>query len=306
MQHLSSHFRTYTFSGDHGPVMMVEPGEVFSVQTEDARTGTIRTNDDLLERPHPDGINPVTGPVFVRGAEPGDSLIVRIRHIEVGRQGFTAVKKKTGLLGQRAERFSTRVMRVENGWVHFSDRLRFVIRPMIGTIGVAPGGPPVPTALPGPHGGNMDNNEIRAGCTLHLPVFVPGALLSLGDVHGSMGDGEISMVGFDVASVVTLQCDIQRSESIRRPWIEAEDGSWITTGDDPDVARALRIASEEMVDLLMVRYSLTFEEAYMLATVRADLGICQCCEPGTVPATTRMTFAPLHVASRPAAVRQSA
>ena len=283
---------TYSIDKAHPPVVSVHSGDEVEFETYDARTGTIQSDADLLDHPHPVGVNPVTGPIAVIGAMPGDSLAVEILAITLEDRGFLAVKKNVGLLSYRAARYATKMIRLINGVAHFSDRVRFPVRPMVGTIGTAPAGLGVTTAYPGQHGGNMDNNEVRVGATIHLPVSVPDALLSLGDVHASMGDGEISMVGFEICAAVRIRVHLRKGESVSRPWIQTADGRWVTTGDDPDPARALQIASEEMVDRLMVHLSLTFEEAYMLVTARGDLTICQACQPVVFPVTTRLSFDP--------------
>jgi len=280
----------YSLDKNHKPVLKIKPGEVVVFETHDARTGTIQTESDLLEKPHPLGTNPATGPVFVDGAEPGDSLLVEIQKVVVAEKGFLAVKAGVGLLAHRADQFVTKIIPIRDGVAHFSERISFPIRPMVGVIGTAPIGEGISTAYPGPHGGNMDNNEVKEGARVHLPVFVQGALLGIGDVHASMGDGEISMVGFEACSEVTAKIDLLKDETITRPWIETVDGKWVTTGDALDPEEAMRIASEEMVDLLMKRWKLSFPEAYMLVTAYADLSICQACQPGEFPVTTRMSI----------------
>jgi amidase len=290
MHRLTRNQIIYSLSKDHPPVLTIDPGETVFLETYDARTGTIRSNSDLLDHRHPLGMNPATGPIFIRGAEPGDSLTVDILRIDLNDWGFLAVKKGVGLLAHRAERYATKIIPVRDGIASFSDRIRIPVRPMIGVIGTAPAGEAVSTGDPGPHGGNMDNNEIKVGARVHLPVFVPGALLGIGDVHASMGDGEVSMVGFEICAEVTVRVDLLKEETITRPWIETADGRWVTTGDDPDPAVAMRIAVEEMVNLLQKRPSLSFEETYMLVTACGDLAICQACEPGDFAVTTRMSI----------------
>jgi len=279
----------YSFSPSHRPVLSIESGEAVIVETNDARSGTIRTSADLLREPHPEGANPVTGPIHVASAEPGDSLLVRVHQIAVEPNGFTAIKAAVGLMGQRAAEFATKIIPVQDGLVHFSDSIQFPAVPMIGTIGVAPESQEIPCLYPGAHGGNMDNKFVRAGCVLHLPVWVDGALLSMGDVHAAMGDGEVSMIGLETASEITATVELVKGERIDRPWIEY-DGRWITTGDNPDPAVALKMACAEMIGLLMRRLGISFNDAYMLASVRADLAICQCCDPGRFPVTTRMSY----------------
>jgi amidase len=286
---LSRNNRRYHFSASYPPVLSIQPGETVIVETNDARSGTIRSSADLLTVPHPDGTNPVTGPIHVAGAEPGDSLLVHVHDIVVDRQGYTAIKAGFGLMAERAVEFVTKVIAVEDGFVRFSDTIRLRSFPMIGTIGVAPESGEISCLYPGPYGGNMDNKFVRRGCVLHLPVFIPGALLFMGDVHAAMGDGEVSMVGLEIASEVTATVDLVKGERIDRPWIEY-DGRWITTCDDMDPGVAMKIACSGMVALMMKRLGISFDDAYMLASIGADLAICQGCDPGRFPVTTRMSY----------------
>lgn len=275
----------YSLDKNNPPVLEIDPGEQVLLETWDARTGTITADEHLLDRPHPVGANPATGPIRVRGAEPGDGLCVEIRAIDLAPSGFLAVKKGQGLLAARADRYATRVVPVIDGIVHFG-AIRFPANPMIGVIGTAPAGPGVSTSFAGPHGGNMDNRHIGPGSWVHLPVAVPGALLALGDVHGAMGDGEITFLGLEIQAQVTVAVTLEKGAGYRRPLVETDD-CWIATGEGDSLAAAARLAASEMVDLMQQRLGLTFEEAYMLSSAAVDVQICQCCEPGAFPVTTR-------------------
>ena len=275
----------YRFDKSLEPVLEIDPGDRVTFETFDARTGTIRSDEDLLDRPHPAGANPTTGPVRVRGAEPGDGLCVEIETVELADAGFLAVKKGEGLLAERAGRYATRIVPVADGVARFGD-LRFPVRPMVGVVGTAPAGEPVSTSFAGPHGGNMDNKHVGAGARVHLPVAVPGALLGLGDVHAAMGDGEITFIGLEICAEVTVRVELVKGAETKRPLIETAE-HWITTGEGDSLAAAARLAAGEMVDLLQERLGLGFEDAYMLASAAVDVQICQCCEPGAFPVTTR-------------------
>ena len=271
------------------PVLEIDSGETVRIETYDARSGTIQSNTDFLDHAHPDGANPATGPLAIRDAEPGDSLIVELQKIDLAPAGFLAVKQGVGLLAEQADQYATRIVPIENNTVCFNQHIQFPVRPMVGVIGTAPAGDGMGTAYPGPHGGNMDNRYVKPGAKIHLPVFVPGALLGMGDVHASMGDGEITMIGLEICAEVTVRISLQKGVSISRPWIETAD-AWVTTGDDMDPAQALRIAAEEMVCFLQRQFDLTFEDAYMLMSARADVQVCQICDPGNFPVTARVVF----------------
>lgn len=283
---LSRQHIVYSLDRNHPPALEITPGDTVVLETYDARTGTIRRDGDLLDHPHPKGSNPATGPIRVRGAEAGDALCVEIQKIELAPQGFLAVKAGMGLLGHLASGFATRMVRIEGDQARFGEGLRFPIRPMVGVIGTAPAGEGVSTGLPGPHGGNMDNRYIGPGGKVYLPVNVPGAWLGIGDVHGAMGDGEITFIGLEICAEVTARVELLKGKPLRRPLVETPD-HWITTGDHPDPAQALRVAAEEMVLLMQERMGLSFADAYMLMSAVVDVQICQCCGPGEFPVTAR-------------------
>ena len=277
----------YSLDKAHPAVATVEPGAEVLFETWDARTGTIRSERDLLDRPHPRGPNPATGPICIRGAEPGDVLMVDILDIGLADQGYTGTRPGQGVLGSLITQHRTKLLDIVDGMIVFNDRIRFPIRPMVGVIGTAPAGDGVATLHPGPHGGNMDHNDVRVGARVHLPVFVQGALLAIGDVHASMGDGEISITALEIPGEVRVRVDLAKGESLRRPWIEFPD-CWITTGDGPGIAEAIRVAADEMAHLLMHRLSLSADDAYMLLSIRGDARVSQCAEPVVVAATARM------------------
>lgn len=279
----------YAFDKAHAPVLTVEPGATVVLETYDARSGTITSNDDLLDHPHPSGLNPATGPIDVVGAEPGDSLAVEILDIRLAESGFIAIKANVGLMAERAGRFVTRVVPVHDGYVFYNERIRLPVRPMVGVIGTAPAGAPVSTGDAGPHGGNMDNRYVTVGSTVHLPVAAPGARFALGDVHATMGDGEITMLGLEICAEVTVRFHLRKREICYRPWIETDE-AWITTGDHIDPATAMRISAEGMAALLQAKLKINFEDAYMLLSAQGDVNICQMCGPGKIATTARTYF----------------
>ena len=290
----------YSLDKAHAPVATVDPGVELIFETWDARTGSIRSERDLLDKPHPAGPNPATGPVLVRGAEPGDSLVVHILDIALASRGYTGTRPGKGVLGHLITEYRTKLFAIQDGMVIFNDRIRFPVRPMVGVLGTAPVGDGAATLHPGPHGGNMDHNDVRVGAQVHLPVFVPGALLCLGDVHASMGDGEISITALEIVGEVRVRVDLLKGETLRRPRIEFPD-CWITTGDGAGIAEAIRVAAEEMARWLMRRLALSADEAYMLLSIRGDVRVSQCAEPTMVAATARMIMPRLGPRSLPIA-----
>jgi amidase len=178
---------------------------------------------------------------------------------------------------------------LRHGQVIFNESIQFPVRPMIGVIGTAPAGDGVLTGDAGAHGGNMDNRYVTTGATVYLPVSVPGALLGIGDIHATMGDGEITMVGLEICAEVTVRVSLQKRVACTRPWLATAD-DWVTTGDDRDPAQACRIAATEMISLLQRNLAVSFDEAYMLMSARGDVQICQMCGPGEFFTTARAVF----------------
>ena len=289
MIRISREHIVYSFDGAQPPAATIDAGAEICFETWDARTGTVQSERDLLDRPHPKGPNPATGPVAIRGAAPGDALIVEILDISLGSLGYTGIRPGQGILGHLIGDYRTKIFQIHDGMVQFNDRIRFPIRPMVGVIGTAPAGGAVGNLHPGPHGGNMDHNDVRVGARVHLPVFVPDALLAIGDVHASMGDGEISITALEICGEVRVRVDLAKGAGIARPRIEFPD-CWITTGDGPAVGDAIRVACAEMATLLQQDLGLSVEDAYMLLSIRGDVRVSQCCDPAAVAATARVVM----------------
>ena len=226
MKHIPLGQLYYEFSRHNEPRLRIEPGETVLVETEDAFSGQIRTNDDRRDKTKKPQGNPQTGPIFVVGAEPGDSLAVTIEAIEPN-------------LGQCATRTSspqqlsqwlgtdvphgTHVCEIRDGLIHWSHDVTIPYTPMLGCIGTAPD-TGVPTAGPaGLHGGNMDIIETCVGNKVFLPVFVEGAYLYLGDAHAAMGHGELSASGLEMPSHTTIKVDLLKDKKIPAPRIESPE-----------------------------------------------------------------------------------
>ncbi len=186
MIRISREHIVYSLDKAHPRVATIDPGTEACFETWDARTGTVQSERDRFTMPHPKGPNPATGPVAIREAEPGDALVVEILDIKLASRGFTGIRPELGLLGHLIGDYRTKMLDVVDGMIVFNNQLRFPVRPMVGIIGTAPTGEGVGTPHPGPHGGNMDHNDVRVGARVHLPVFVPGGLLAIGDIHASI------------------------------------------------------------------------------------------------------------------------
>ena len=216
----------YEFSRHSPPRLRIEPGETVIVEAEDAFSGQVRTDADRRDKTLKPYGNPQTGPIWVEGAEAGDTLTVKIHEI---RPSLGQCATRTSDPCQLAQWLGTdcphgtHVSRIEGGNIHWSDKLAIPYTPMLGCIGTAPD-TGVPTTGPaGPHGGNMDIIETCPGNTVHLPVFVPGAFLYLGDAHAAMGHGELSATGLEMPSESVITVDLIKNKKIPGPRIETPD-----------------------------------------------------------------------------------
>ncbi|HEX9015517.1 MAG TPA: acetamidase/formamidase family protein, partial [Chloroflexota bacterium] len=234
----------HRFSAQIRPVLEIDPGEEVLFETEDTANGKVRSAEDAVDLARtrdPQRVNPATGPILIRGAEPGDSLIVDILDIKLADRAFIRVLPGAGVLAGEVEAPRGRVVRVSDGWIDFGSGIRFPARPMVGVLGTAPIEGEITTMHPGDHGGNMDLLDATTGARVHLPVRMPGALFALGDVHACMGDGEITGVALEAAGEVVARIGLLKGETISRPWLE-RDGSWITFGHAPALEDAVRMA----------------------------------------------------------------
>ena len=275
MKRISRDHINYTFSKEVRPVLEIEPGEDVVFETLDAASGKIETTEDALTVFAPkEQANPASGPVAVKGAEIGDSLVVRIKEIDLAPYGYSRIRSGGGVIIEELDPPQAKIIQIEGETVHFTDRIKFPTRPMVGVIGVAPAGEAVHTFYPGPHGGNMDCNLIRESSKVYLPVSAPGALLSIGDVHASMGDGELTGGGIDIGAKVTVTVDLLKGRSWKRPWVETED-VWATCSNAPDLAEAIKIATSDMTTFLADKLEITREEAFILIGARGDIKVGQ-------------------------------
>jgi amidase len=158
---------------------------------------------------------------------------------------------------------------------------------MVGVIGTAPPSGRVYTADPGPQGSNLDCNAIRVGSVVHLPVHVAGALFAIGDIHASMGDGEVSGTGVEINGEVQVKIDLAFCAARARPWIETAD-EIVATGSAPLVHEAIAMAVDGLTGLLVDRHGISRTEAFMLVSARGDVRVGQCC--GGLDATAYAAF----------------
>jgi amidase len=278
MIYLTKHTSTYTFSPHHPPAIRVDPGTTIQFETLDALNGQIRSEADSANQIDLDHVNAATGPVYLNGARPGDTLVAEILDILPADWGSALIIPGFGYLQDQIPGPRTRILHAQaDGSFKFTESIHIPLKPMIGTIGVAPL-EPITTLSSGAHGGNLDTTDIRPGSKVFLPVFVEGALFGVGDVHARMGDGEVCGTGIECAAQVTIQLNLVHGEAIQRPRIETEvEFMCVASGEGLDVA--IRLALQDMVEWLQYEKDLTAEEAYMLVSIAGDVRIGQVVDP---------------------------
>jgi amidase len=269
----------WAFSADMKPVVSVEPGTVIEIETWDCFTGQVQSENDTLLTLDMARINSATGPIEVIGAEPGDSLSVTIMDIKPGPKGAGMVIPQWGQLIEHTTAPQTRIFAVQDGTITMeSNGVTFPTRPMFGVIGVAPASGEIGTFYADRHGGNMDDYLNGIGATVHLPVFQSGGQLAIGDMHASMGDGEISGTGVEIGGTGLIKVDLIKGNSGGWPITELQD-SWVTHGTASNIQDALKHACEEAAKLLVDHWGFTIEDAFIFLSVAGDLGIAQNCHP---------------------------
>ncbi|MGH2594588.1 MAG: acetamidase/formamidase family protein [Actinomycetota bacterium] len=285
----------WTFGGV-APVMKVQPGDVLELWSEDAFGGKVRGPEDVISRviefPF---VNPQTGPFYVEGAEPGDTLAIHFVSIEPSRDwGASCLVPLFGALTSTNQTATMQEPLPEIVWIYEVDTtartvtfrarngdqvIDLPLDPMHGTVGVAPANLETRLSLvPDAHGGNMDTPEMRAGATCYLGVNVEGALFSLGDGHARQGEGETCGVAVETAMNTVIAIDLIRGRST--PWPRLENDDYLmSAGSARPLEDAFRIAHTDMVRWLVQEYGFERLDAYQFLTQVSESPLANVCDP---------------------------
>src|ERR1700720_3282578 len=278
------------------PVARLKPGDILDTNTLDCFGNVIKKPGDTLSMVK--GDNPLTGPFYIEGAEPGDTLIVRILDLQVdGDQGLGAFAPGFGALNETNYTPMLHPPLPEKIWFYPIDhagntatfqaldsnyRVKIPLHPFLGCIGVAPaGGEARSSIVPAEFGGNMDAPEASAGNTLYLPVNVSGALFYFGDGHAAMGDGEIAGTAIEVPMKARLQFDVVKGKHTNWPRFE-NDKEIMAAGAYRPLDDALRIAFTELVGWIHADYGLSELDAYELLSKVAKIHLDEMVDPNYV------------------------
>ncbi|MGK9169792.1 acetamidase/formamidase family protein [Inquilinus limosus] len=293
----SSH--THTVHGAHHhfgwdrsipPVATVAPGTTLEFDCLDASGGQLSASSTVADVAALDfgKVNPVTGPIFIDGAQPGDALKITLDHYTPSGFGWTANIPGFGLLADQFKDPALHLWRYEADTLApalFSTLAKVPLKPFAGTIGLALAEPGLHSVVPPRRvGGNLDIRDLSAGATLYLPVEVAGALFSIGDTHAAQGDGEVCGTAIESPMRVTLRLDLVKGANLKMPRFTTPGpvarhvdgkGYEVTTGVGPDLMEGARIAVSEMIELLCRTRNMAPIDAYMLCSVCGDLRISE-------------------------------
>jgi amidase len=268
----------WSFGPDLEPALEVEPGATVTFETNDCFTGQIRSENDLVTEIDLGRINGATGPVAVKGAEPGDSLVAEILDVRPIEWGVATLIPGFGQLIDRVRSPTTRMFEVRDGEVRMNERVAFPVRPMVGVVGVATEADVLSNGLAGRHGGNLDDHLHGKGARIYFPVRQPGGLFAVGDMHASMGDGEICFTGVEIAGEVDVRFELFKGKQARWPVTELPD-RWVPHATADGYEEALRLVCEEAARLLVDEHGFTIEDAFIFLSVACDAGVAQACKP---------------------------
>jgi amidase len=286
--------RKFAFDWRDKPLLHVEPGEVFEVETFDASNGYFRTEHDKAIPANragfdriPPTANPIAGPIWVKGAKRGDVLVVVIEEIEVDNYSWIAIGPRRGPLGEStrwpelSSEYTTKIFRHtpgpsgtnKDGTLHFDDKRSWPITPFVGTLGVAPDRE-VTTSLDGQGewGGNLDIRDVAPGNRIYLPIFHEGALFYMGDVHASQGDTEFTGTAAETKANVRLRLDLEKGTHIPGMRIE-KPGSLIAIHAERPLDLAVETATIYLMDWLISEHGFSAVDAYCLVSTCPDFRI---------------------------------
>jgi amidase len=288
----------YTYCHSHPPAMRIASGDTVITRTRDASNDAFKPTDKTLAAGNLDlsRVNPQTGPFFVEGAEPGDTLKVTLNRIALNRDwGWGGAIPYFGALAPEYKTMMITTPVQDTLYVWRFDRARNVaildmpkskigrvevpLRPFFGTIGTAPYGKEcISSLVPGTHGANMDFNEVVQGVTMYFPVFERGALFMLGDGHAAQGDGEIMGAAIETSFDVEFTVEVIKNKKIAWPRLE-NDRYIMSIGSTRPLMDALRLACSDLIEWMATDYGYDRMEAYQLLGQAAQIEIANVVDP---------------------------
>ena len=260
------------------PSAICESGETVIFETRDCYDDSVTSEERPLGDREDALGNPATGPLYINGADAGDVLKVEILDISLHSRGVMCASFSWGIFAGRLPEAKAVMYEIEGDKIRFDDTLLLDCCPMIGVIGTAPAGEGIATSVPDVHGGNMDCRKIGAGTVLYLPVAVPGALLSMGDLHALMGDGEVFGCGLEIAGTVTVRVSVLKENPIPTPFLITRDAV-LTIQSAATVFEAGKTAARLMEEFVRRVTGLEEVKSEMLMSLVSHMSVCQIVNP---------------------------
>ncbi|MDB5080372.1 MAG: hypothetical protein JWP00_2296 [Chloroflexi bacterium] len=288
---LSAEELHYCWDNSITPRLEIESGDTVLFETQDASDGFVKPGLTIEEySTRTSKGHPLTGPVFIKGAKPGDVLELEILNVNTANYGWTGFRPGAGLLPKDFSKpffhiWDLKNSRTNGNWAEFMENIKIPLDPFCGVMGMAlqePGA--FSTTPPRAVGGNMDIRQLHTGSKVLLPVQVEGGLFSIGDCHAAQGDGEVCVTAIETNGEVSIRFNLRRDKSIKEPqfWTTRsvnsqleQKGYFATTSHSPDLFFASQQAVRYMIEHLVDTYRLTAEQAYILCSVVVDLKISQ-------------------------------
>lgn len=287
---IHDHTCHYGWNNANTPAIRIAPGETVAFNPPDSSGGQITATSTLSDLSKLDfgKVNPVAGPIYIDGAEPGDAIKVTLLELGPSGWGWTANIPGFGLL---ADQFKDPALHI---WKYDAASLapalygpggRVPLKPFCGTIGLTPSEPGLHSVVPPRRvGGNLDIRDIAAGTELYLPVEIKGGLFSVGDTHAAQGDGEVCGTAIESPCTIAAKFELVKGANLPFPrfttpgpvthHLDAK-GYEVTSGVGPDLMEGARAAVSGMIDLLSKRHNMNAVDAYMLCSVCGDLRISE-------------------------------
>lgn len=286
------HGAHHHFGWDHSipPIQTIVPGTTLEFECLDSSAGQLTQQSTVADVVSLDfgKVNPVTGPIYIDGAEPGDIIQVELVSFKPSGFGWTANIPGFGLLADQFSEAALKLWSYDADLLHpalFSSEARVPLKPFAGTIGLAPAKPGLHSVVPPRRmGGNLDIRDLAAGSVLYLPVEVEGGLFSIGDTHAAQGDGEVCGTAIESPMSVCVKLDLIKNQPLTMPRFTTPgpvtrhldvDGYEVTTGIGGDLMQGAKDALSGMIDHLCATRGLSATDAYMLCSVCGDLRISE-------------------------------
>ncbi|WP_137285483.1 acetamidase/formamidase family protein [Halorussus salinisoli] len=278
-----------TWDNAHDPVLSVSSGNIIEFECRDATNGLLdedSTVDDIRTLAETNTGHPLTGPVEINDAQPGDTLAVDLldfNHEGIGFSYFYPGEEEWGLLPEEFPEPGLHIWDLEGDIGHFVEGIEIPLHPFSGNLGVAPAEDGAHSTTPPRRvGGNLDVKHLTAGATLYLPIEVEGGLFSIGDCHAAQGDGEVCVTGVEAPMTVTARLRLEPDRDVDQPEFETtgpfsafgpNNPAYGTTGISDDLMDATKKATRHMIDHLHEQHGLTRTDAYLLCSAIVDLKI---------------------------------